>query len=662
LTLLVVAGEGTYSVDPLTGVVTFDPLPGFVGPATAVSYQVSDTGTGVNKQTTSSTITPTVVALPTVVPDTTTGPWNTAQSINVLTNTAGTSDRAATGATLVASSVKLCLPTDVAPNCTATSVTVAGQGTYTLSPTSGVIIFTPLPSFTGTATPVVYSVTDNFGQKASTTYTPTVNMPPPPVATPQTLPVAPGDSVTFTKITGTGGLATGVQLDPASVCIVVGATCVKTLTTTDGTWTVDSVTGAVTFTANANLAPGTIPSITYRVTDEFGQTATSTLTPVVPPLPVARPDTSLGEQGATQILSLLGNDSAGSATTKLVPSSVYLCAATEPPPNCSATTVTVPGEGTYTVNALGLVTFVPEPGFVGVATPIKYQVADNLGQIATSTISVTVLGPPYPSAVVDTGSAPYAHTVTFQPWLNDSPGTPPTDSTIAAPKLVPSSIRLCAANESAPNCTSLSVTTVDGTYVVNPKTGEVVFTPVRGFTGTATSPVTYIIKNDWSGSAGPGTAVAVLIPTIGPIDSPSASVDIGTTKPGTSITIVPTTNDKPGSVPLKPQTIKLCGATEVSPLCTQLKVTTADGTYVVNPATGNVTFTPRRGFTGIATIAYVISDIRGKRANSNIIITVADNKVPELPKTGANNLDVIAKFGLALILLALLLSRTRRRP
>ncbi len=56
-TSLLVANEGTYTVDPQTGIVTFDPLPTFTGAATLIKYVVADS-TG---QVASATIAVTVV-------------------------------------------------------------------------------------------------------------------------------------------------------------------------------------------------------------------------------------------------------------------------------------------------------------------------------------------------------------------------------------------------------------------------------------------------------------------------------------------------------------------------------------------------------------------------------------------------------------------------
>ena len=681
-TTVTITNVGTYSVDS-SGVMTFTPVASFTGTAPALPYTVADTF----GQKVASTYTPTVIAAPTVLPDISTGPWNTAQSRNVLTNTVGTSDHAGTGASLVASSVVLSCAG--AANCTVNSdgsVTIANEGTYTISQANdGTVIFTPLATFVGTATPVTYTVTDNKVQTGTTTYTPTVTSPTAPVANPDVKTVLPGATVSFMTITDstpTGtDLASGAQLQTSGI----HATCLLTPGTTicdadgivtiagEGTFTLDPSTGIVAYTADANATVGTKTSISYLVTDVVGQTATSTLTPVIPAGPSASPDYSRGEQGATQFISLLGNDRPGAVAADLNPASVFLCSSTQASPNCTATTVTVPGEGTYTVSNLGTIMFVPDPGFVGTATPINYQVSDNLNQTATSSIHVVVIPPPSPIATPDTGSASFNHSVTLQPWINDAPGTKGSGLTEPNPNIVPSSIRLCDVGQNVPHCTATSVTTDDGTYVLNPTTGVVVFTPIDGFVGTVTSPVTYQIRNDWTGASGPGTSTSLLIPTIMPPGAPAATVDITTTKPGIAVIINPMDNDIPGYAVLDPTTVRLCSTVELAPNCTQTTVTNADGTYTVDTSTGLVTFMPAIGFTGQASIPYRIADLRGMVTNSNIIITVKDVVVPvvhkkkapkvvhqPLAKTGYEGPSPLALAVLMLIGFALVIGRRKR--
>ncbi|MDR7212741.1 Ig-like domain-containing protein, partial [Flavobacterium piscis] len=55
------------------------------------------------------------------------------------------------------------------------------------------------------------------------------------------------------------------------------------------------------------------------------------------------------------------------------------------------TTFTVTGEGTYTVDNTGTVTFTPVLNYNGTATPISYTVSDNLGLVSnTATLTITI--------------------------------------------------------------------------------------------------------------------------------------------------------------------------------------------------------------------------------------------------------------------------------
>ena len=616
--------DGSYSVNTSTGVVTFTPIASFTGTATQPpTYQVTDSASNVI----SATITPSVIARPVLTADTSSGAWDQNQTISPLAN-----DVAGNGASLVANSVKLCASGESSPNCTATSLTITGQGTYTVN-ADGTIRFDPLPGFTGTATPVTYTVTDSVGQKSSTTITPSVSAPGAPVANPQSKLVSPTGTTAFTTITGANGLATGTQLSPSQTFLCDVApnaqtppNCTATtVTTTDGTWVLSQITGVATYQPNAGTAAGTKTAVTYQVSDPAGQSASALLTPVIPPAPTANPDSSSGQQATAQVISLIGNDQPGMSSSPIDVSSVKFCVGNQVAPNCSATSLTVSGEGTYTIDSFGIVTFTPIDSFTGAATPITYQVSDSIGQSTSSTLSVYVIPPPAPVATRDLGSAAYGQAVVFEPWKNDSGGAKPAGATQADPQVVPTSIRLCASGQSAPNCAATTITTVDGTYALDTTTGKVTFTPASGFSGTATAPVTYQISNNWTGASGPATTTAILIPTIAAPGDPLATNDKTSTKPETPVILKPIINDSAGSFALDASTLRLCDATDIAPNCTHLTVTNAHGTYVVDPATGSVRFTPAKGFKGLATIPYVLNDMNSRFAHANLMITVSSS-------------------------------------
>jgi len=530
-----ITGVGTYVLDPATGVVTFTALSSAMsGNQPSITYRVTD----ITGQTATSTLTPIIPAPPAATDDVSSGPYDTNQAISPLTNDSFSSLALVSKATL-----RLCGIDDPAttgideaetPNsCSKTSLVVPGEGTFTVNTTTGVVTFDPLPTFVGTAAPVGYQVADVLGRYVDATITPTVAPPGAPVATPETKLVLPGATIRFTPITGTSGLATGTGL------VITGstATCLFTPGTTtcdadnsitvvgEGTWTLDPATGVVTFTASATIMPGTKTPVTYRVTDVAGQTATSILTPIVPPPPAATNDTSSGPYDTNQTISPLANDSFSSLSPAVI-STIKLCGVNpaQKPNDCDKTVVVVPNEGTYTLNANGTVTFDPLPTFTGTATSLGYQVQDTVGRYVNATITPTVAAPPIPAATQDTGTARQGKTVVLTPWLNDTAGTVPSDPATKV-SLVPTSIRLCpistvistdviSTTQSNPACTLTKLTTVDGTYTVDTKSGKVTFVHKKGFVGTVTQPVIYQIANNWDGVTTPQVTTSQLIPTI----------------------------------------------------------------------------------------------------------------------------------------------------
>lgn len=646
-TSLTVAGEGTYTVNA-DGTVTFDPLPTFSGTATPITYQVKDS----LDRVVSSTITVTVVAPAlTMVNDTSTGAYDTNQTITPLTN--DVLGGGVTGAEWRVATVKLCNPStsppQTSPNCTLASLTIADQGTYTVNP-DGTVTFNPLPSFTGVATAITYQATDVLNRTTSATITVTVLAPPPPLANPDTVSLIAGGTETFSSIIGTDGLARkqtgGPELVPATVCLIDPVTNIcdtdnQVLIAGQGTFTLDPTTGIVTYQSLSTATSGAKTAVRYSITDTLGVSSTATLTPTIYPKPTALPDSSVGVMGVVQTLSPFGNDSPGMASHPLVRTSIKLCGDTETSPNCTKTSVTVAGEGTYTVMADGTVQFAPIPTFVGTATPLAYTVTDSLGQTATSTLNPRVVPPPAPITQVDTGTAVVGSAVVLSPWVNDSPGAVPA-GVVGQVSLVPTSIRLCGPSDTAPSCTRTTLTTDDGTYTVDITTGRVTFVHRADFLGTVTQPVTYIIKNDWTGESGIGVATGLLIPTIvepAPvvtveIPPPSATDDSITSKWNTAQTYTPTTNDTFPTSQADHATLRLCAGGESPNICSFTTVTVPnEGTYTVN-ADGTVTFAPVASFFGTATpLTYQVTDALGRFVHANLIPIVLP------PEVGARVFD-----------------------
>jgi CshA-type fibril repeat protein len=382
-----------------------------------------------------------------VVNDTSSGLYDTNQVIPVLTNDTP-------GAQWVPSTVKLCrladatatpaVTAETAPNCSQTSLTVPGEGTYTVNP-DGTVTFNPLPSFTGQAqTPVTYQVTDILGRTEDATITPTVGPPPLPTASPDALTRNYDTDQTYTPLgNDTRGaadfpfVASTLKLcgiDPAET----PNNCTQTSLTVpgEGTYTVNG-DGTVTFNPLPTFTGQVQIAVTYQAQDSLSRFVNTTITPTVlpPPLPTASPDAITTDYDTNQTYTPLGNDRAGAADFPLLASSVKLCGVSpvQTPNNCTQTSLTVPGEGTYTVNPDGTVTFDPLPTFTGtVTTPVTYQAKDSLNRFVNTTITPTVTAPAI-TVVDDTKTGPYDTNQTIAVLTNDIPSA----------QWAPSSVKLC---------------------------------------------------------------------------------------------------------------------------------------------------------------------------------------------------------------------------
>jgi len=152
----------------------------------------------------------------------------------------------------------------------------------------------------------------------------------------------------------------------------------------EGTWSVDTVTGEVTFTPNAGYVGDPTP-IDYSVEDTQGNNTTAQIAINYPPVANADVNNSL-LLGQTAVLNPLANDQQTSLA--LDPTTVSLV----PPPGATGTDtdgdgdidqIVVPGEGTWSVDpTTGEVTFVPDAALAGDPTPVLYTVKETGGDIS----------------------------------------------------------------------------------------------------------------------------------------------------------------------------------------------------------------------------------------------------------------------------------------
>ncbi|HEM6399621.1 TPA: fibronectin-binding protein, partial [Streptococcus suis] len=170
----VIPGEGTYTVDPSTGLVTFVPETSFTGTGSGVTVVqtailTADDGSTTEIKTSAKYI-PTVISVtPTATPVETTDIQGKTQS-GTPVFTPGNDE----------------VPMDDTVPATfedgTTEKVIPGEGTYTVAP-DGAVTFVPEKDFTGTGTGVTVKRVDKNGTPVTATYTPTVT-PVTPTATP----------------------------------------------------------------------------------------------------------------------------------------------------------------------------------------------------------------------------------------------------------------------------------------------------------------------------------------------------------------------------------------------------------------------------------------------------------------------------------------------
>ena len=537
---------GTYSLDTETGEFTFTPVLGFTGSPAPAGYRVTDA----YGQTADAIYTPTVHAPdgPTAVPLTSGGIGTETQEVELV---------APIGGTLVLLD---------GANTPQSSLVVPGVGTFTVAGPG--LRFEPVLGYVGDGASVSYRVTDAYGQTASSTYTPTVTVPPGPSAFnlsstgTGTAPQSPLSAVTvptqgsITLLDGDGQPATSVTIAA-------------------GTYTLDTETGEFTFTPVLGYAGSPTP-VDYRITDAYGQTAEAIYAPqvLVPGAPTAVNLTSEDESPAVQ-----------HAAAVIPPSGTVTLLDADLDP---ASSVTVTG-GTYTLDAnTGVLSFTPEPFYVGSPTPVVYEVSDAYGTTARAQYSPTVLVPAGPVAV---------------PFTSNGVGTEPQSPATTVVIPASGSVTLLGADGDP----AASVTTAEGRFELDTTTGRFTFTPVLGFAGVA-SPVDYEVTDGYGQTARSSYTPTVLEPSV-PVALPLTSTGVGVDpqSPSTFVTI-----PDGGSVTLHDG--------DGNPVAS---LSTPEGLFELDTATGELTFTPVLGFTGeAAPVTYEITDAYGQTATATYTPTV----------------------------------------
>ena len=526
----VTTDQGTYTVDPTTGKVTFTPAQGYIGTAKPISVAANvtipgDDGKPVTVEA-STTYTPTVYGVKGNA-DTTKdvqGAVQTSKPGSERFSKLNTPENTPDGTNVDLTTAKYSL--EGADN--EGKVVVPNEGTYTIDPTTGVVTFTPLPTFTGTAQGVDVKVTANATDKEGATvevtatgkYTPVVE-PATPTAEAATSTDVQGATqeqpVTFNDSKTTiDGVEKKVPIDPTTYTLLdengQPASEVPAKDATGkvvGTYTVKNVDGkaVAVFTPTDKTYVGKVEPVTVQAKDKNGTPVTTTYTPNITPVtPTGTPATSEGIQGSPQ---------EGTPTfTQGHPVAPIKIDATQPAKLVDPTTgkptdePTIPAKdstgkqvGTYTIDPTsGKVTFTPNKDFVGTPVPATVEVKDANGTPATATYTPTVK-PVTPIGKVafteDIQGATQSGKPAFEGGktkVNGKEETVPMDDTVPA---------------TFEDGNTTKTIKGEGTYTVAPD-GTVTFVPEKTFTGKGTTLT--VIRKDKNGTPARGEYTAVVHP------------------------------------------------------------------------------------------------------------------------------------------------------
>ncbi|WP_231124662.1 GEVED domain-containing protein [Gemella sanguinis] len=626
--IVTVEGEGTYILDQATGQVTFKPEPGFTGTAKGITVSITaPVGRDKDGNVPADALkTATAKYTPTVTPITLTPTNKVSEDVQNVPQTQTPTFELSNDKTAEITSKKLVDPATGQPT-DATTVTVAGEGSYTIDPTTGAVTFVPEKDFVGTAKGVTVQATATIKNEdgktttitADATYTPTV-VPAVPTAQPaKSIDVQGATQKGKPTFEGTTVTVNGEQkpvtikensytlVDKDGNEVTSTPAYAEDGTTVIGTHTIDPTTGEVTFTPTDKSYSGKVTPVSVQAESSNGIKVSTTYTPeIVPVTPTAENAATKDIQGKTQ----KGKPTfeGGKATVDGVEKTVEIDEDTPATFEDGSTTKTIPGEGTYTVAPDGTVTFVPEKTFTGEGTGVTVKRVDKNGTEVTAKYTPTVT-PVTPTADPAETTGKQGQVQTGAPTFTaGNPDVPMNDA-------VPATFE-----------DGKTTKTVDGvgTYTVAPD-GTVTFTPEPSFVGKA--PAVTVVREDMNGTK----ASATYTPTVTPV-TPTATPAESVAPQGIVQTGTVTFTEGDPVAPINKETITLLDengqpAASVEAKSPEGKVI---GTYTVDKETGVVTFTPTdKSYSGDV----VAAKVQAKDANGTTVETTYTPKITPVTPT-----------------------------
>ncbi|HEX7048548.1 MAG TPA: tandem-95 repeat protein [Gammaproteobacteria bacterium] len=366
----------------------------------------------------------------------------------------------------------------------------------------------------------------------------------------------------------------GALLNAASVTVTVAPA--------NGSTSVNTATGVVTYTPSANHN-GT-DSFTYSVEDEHGLSDTATVSIVIAAIndaPKAEGETASTNEDDDIVIDVAANDSDIDADDAVVPSSIVI--------------VTAPTDGTAIVGA-GKILYAPDADFNG-TDELTYTIEDESGVTsAPATVVINVAGVnDAPVATADDDTTDEDTAVVIDVLANDSD----VDGTLDA-----ASVEVLDAPENG----TTSVAT----------DGSITYTPDADFNGD--DAFTYVVRDNEDASA---AAATVNVEVTAVNDAPRLNDDSATVTEelATEINVLGNDNDVDGSI---------------APATVEVVTAPTEGTASVDATTGKITYTPGEDFTGNDSLSYRVKDDLGAWS-SPAVVALSVTNVNDIPVATADS-------------------------
>ncbi|HTN21152.1 MAG TPA: gliding motility-associated C-terminal domain-containing protein [Pelobium sp.] len=356
-----------------------------------------------------------------------------------------------------------------------------------------------------------------------------------------------------------------------SVRIKVGGSPTKTTTVIDNYYYPDA--------APANIAYG-ISSSTGDLTN-FHEIRNVAIDIYQRPLtnPTALDDELVECLSKVSTVNVIANDASTNLNGTIVKTSLDL----DPVIAGDQKSFLVSGKGSFTANNDGTITFTPSGPNVTGPVSVKYTIADDKGSVS-SPATLTIKDP------VTTVPAE----VTAIPRIDISTQT----ASVTIVGNSPTGFTGLWVQKSGPSTAVIANTTAASTNVSNLSLGTYVFTWNLTLPGQclSTADVSVVVN---------AIPVAVKDDVVGKINTPSI------------INVLNNDTDRDGVATINKTTVVITAQP-------------ANGTVVVDPVTGNVSYTPNQGYVGPDTFTYTVKDNKGAESNP-AIVTIS---VPIPPKIG----------------------------